>query len=112
MSELRDIIDFESNAHPYSDTREAFKRIKAMSERNELLTIFMEEAAEATVEASKIIRFASETASAVPKMEVEVGDLLCMVDLLAQYGIVNMSEVDKHKAAKREKLKKWSDLNV
>jgi len=79
-------------------------------EKDELLTIFMEECAEATVEASKLIRFGSDTLYDVYKMEVEIGDLLCMVNLLDEYGVINLSEIEKHKEAKREKLKKWSNL--
>ena len=81
-------------------------------EKDEVLTIFMEECAEATVEASKLIRFGSETFADVHKMEVEVGDLLCMIDLLDEYGIINLREVSQHREAKREKLKKWSNLKV
>lgn len=79
-------------------------------EKDELLTIFMEECAEATVEASKLIRFGSETFGGVHKMEVEVGDLLCMIGLLEEYGIIDLQQVDEHKKVKREKLKKWSGL--
>jgi hypothetical protein len=81
-------------------------------EKIELLTIFMEECAEATVEASKLIRFGSETFADVYKMEVEVGDLLCMIDLLDEYGIIDIKEVASHREAKREKLKKWSNLKL
>lgn len=81
-----------------------------MDEKKELLTIFMEECAEATVEASKLIRFGSDTFGDVHKMEVEVGDLLCMIDLLNEYGIINTLEVEVHKRNKREKLKQWSNL--
>ena len=81
-------------------------------EKDELLTIFMEECAEATVEASKLIRFGSETLADVHKMEVEVGDLLCMIDLLDEYGVIDLREVASHREAKREKLKTWSSLKV
>jgi len=81
-------------------------------EKDELLTVFMEECAEAIVEASKLIRFGSETLTEVHKMEVEVGDLMCMVDLLEQYGIIDLEQVATHVAAKREKLKTWSNLRV
>lgn len=76
----------------------------------EALTIFMEECAEATVEASKLIRFGSETFADVHKMEVEVGDLLCMIDMLDECGIIDLKEVALHREAKREKLKQWSNL--
>lgn len=81
-------------------------------EKCEALTIFMEECAEATVEASKLIRFGSETMADVYKMEVEVGDLLCMIDLLDEQGIIDLREVARHREAKREKLKQWSNLTL
>jgi len=81
-------------------------------EKCEALTIFMEECAEATVEASKLIRFGSETMADVHRMEVEVGDLLCMIDMLDECGIIDLKEVASHREAKREKLKHWSNLKV
>jgi len=81
-------------------------------ELTELLIIFMEECNEAAVEASKVIRFGSDTMTHSPTLEREVGDLLCMVDLLKEYNLINTEAVDKAVAEKREKLKKWSDLNV
>jgi len=33
-----------------------------------------------------------------------------MIDLLDQYKLIDLGEVAEHKAAKREKLKRWSDL--
>lgn len=83
-----------------------------IEKKKEALTIFMEECAEATVEASKLIRFGSDTMENVHKLEVEVGDLLCLVDLLEEYNLIDMAEVEDHKIAKREKLKKWSNLDV
>lgn len=80
-------------------------------EKKELLTIFMEECAEATVEASKLIRFGAETFGDVYRMEVEVGDILCMIDLLDEYGLINLLEVEQHKKNKRIKLRQWSKLS-
>lgn len=78
-----------------------------IDEKEELLVIFMEECAEAQVEASKIIRFGSSNA-----INNEVGDLLCMVELLKEYGLIDMGMVNKATKAKREKLKKWSNLKL
>lgn len=83
-----------------------------IEQKRECLTIFMEECAEATVEASKLIRFGSDTMENVHKLEVEIGDLMCMIDLLSEYNLIDIAEVEDHKFAKREKLKKWSSLNV
>lgn len=82
-----------------------------MNEKQELLTIFMEECAEATVEASKLIRFGSETFGEVHRLEIEIGDVLCMINLLEEYGLINMLEVNQHIANKRKKLQRWSDLS-
>ena len=78
----------------------------------ELLVVFMEECNEAAVEASKVIRFGSDTLTNVPTLEREVGDLLCMIELLKEYNLINSEAVDVAVKEKREKLKKWSDLNV
>ena len=80
--------------------------------RKELLTITMEECAEVTIECSKLIRFGSETWAEVHNLEKEVGDLLCMIRLLDEYGLINLDVVEEHVKSKREKLKKWSNLDV
>ena len=86
--------------------------VDARAEKCELLTILMEECAELTVEASKLIRFGSDVdVTLVHKMEVEAGDVMCMINLLADYGIVDLDVVAEHAAAKRIKLKTWSGLN-
>lgn len=83
-----------------------------MNEKQELLTILMEECAEVSIEASKLIRFGTETWAEVHSLEQEVGDLLCMIELLAEYHLISMTEVREAIKAKREKLKKWSNLDV
>ena len=83
----------------------------SIDEKEELLVIFMEEGAEATVEASKIIRFGRNDEE-VGSLSREVGDLLCMIDLLQEYGLINKNELIKNSKSKREKLKKWSNLRI
>jgi hypothetical protein len=80
------------------------------NELKELLVITMEECAEVQLAASKLYRFGSDTAERVHELEVEVGDLMCMIELLDDYNLINMDAVRGHKYFKREKLKKWSDL--
>lgn len=82
-----------------------------IDEKEELLVIFMEECAEASVEASKIIRF-GQNDEEIGSINREVGDLICMINLLEEYGIINRNEINKYTLAKREKLKKWSNLNL
>jgi len=83
----------------------------SVDEKEELLVIFMEECAEATVEASKIIRFGRND-DEIGSLAKEVGDLLCMIDLLEEYGLINKQLLIQYSKSKREKLKKWSNLNL
>ena len=43
-------------------------------------------------------------------LEEEVGDLLCMIELLQEHGIVNSTSVLNANVRKRNKLKKWSSI--
>jgi NTP pyrophosphatase (non-canonical NTP hydrolase) len=80
-------------------------------EVNELLTIFMEECSEGAIEASKHIRFGDEREGCkVIPLENEVGDILCMIDLLCEYELIDIEDALERSKQKREKLKKWSNL--
>ena len=83
----------------------------SIDEKEELLVIFMEECAEASVEASKVIRFGRNDEE-VGSLAREVGDLMCMINLLEEYGLINRNQINQYALAKREKLKKRSNLNV
>lgn len=83
----------------------------SIDEREELLVIFMEECAEASVEASKLIRFGQNDGE-IGSLAREVGDLLCMIDLLEKYGLINRTQINKFANDKKEKLKIWSNLNL
>jgi hypothetical protein len=81
-----------------------------MNYNQELLVILMEECAEVQQEASKLIRFGSETWADVLNFEKEIGDLMCMVALCQEAGLIDEDAVIEAADAKREKLKKWSNL--
>jgi len=83
----------------------------SIDEKEELLVIFMEECAEASVEASKVIRFGRNDEE-VGSLAREVGDLVCMINLLEEYGLINRNQINKYSLDKKEKLKKWSNLNI
>lgn len=83
----------------------------SIDEKEELLVIFMEECAEASVEASKVIRFGRNDEE-IGSLSREVGDLVCMINLLEEYGLINRNQINKYALEKKEKLKKWSNLNV
>ena len=76
--------------------------------KQEILTILMEECAEVTIEASKIIRFDAND----DRLEKEVGDLLCMIDILYKNDMIDMENVLEHIEAKRDKLQHWSNIDV
>jgi len=59
------------------------------------------------VEASKLMRLGTDDLTNFNK---EIGDLVCMVEILHERGFIDEELVDKQTKAKREKLKKWSSL--
>lgn len=82
----------------------------------EILDITQEECAEVIVAISKISRFGidnykpNKPLTNRQHLEEEVGDLLAMVDLLAEFNIVDMDSVNIARIAKIEKLKQWSTI--
>ena len=74
--------------------------------KQELLTIIMEECAEIQVECSKMMRFDADS----KKLEMEVGDLLCMLDIMYKWNMLDWDEIEKQIPRKRKKLEKWSNL--
>ena len=81
-----------------------------MNQKEELLVILMEECAEVQQEASKLIRFGSDCWTDVLHFEKEIGDLLCMINLCHTQGLISEDAIIQAAEAKREKLKKWSNL--
>ena len=74
----------------------------------ELLTITMEECAELIQACSKAIRCLDYYGN--EKLVEEVGDVMCMIDLLHEYDIIGWTDVDERVLEKKKKLKKWSNL--
>ncbi len=87
-----------------------------MNEREkEILVIAQEECAEVIQEISKIFRFGIDNThkSGVKHrdvLEMEVGDLQCMINLLIEHNIVSKNGVDVAVGIKQQKLKKWSKI--
>jgi NTP pyrophosphatase (non-canonical NTP hydrolase) len=82
-----------------------------MDHTNELMTILMEECAELTVASSKIIRFGDSKENLL-RLQEEVGDVMCMLNLLHEYDMVSWVDVDQQADRKYEKLKMFSDLEL
>jgi len=74
----------------------------------ELMTITMEECGELIQECSKAIR--CEHYYDNDKLTEEVGDVMCMINLLHEYDLISWDEVDAKILEKKKKLKKWSEL--
>ena len=82
------------------------------------LDILQEECAEAIVEVSKIRRFGLDSADYNSGMTQthrvsfvkEVGDVLAMVDILLEQGVLTQAELDVAKQNKKDKLRKWSKI--
>jgi hypothetical protein len=82
---------------------------------NEALVILQEECAEVIQEVSKCFRFGIDNLNKDgikhnTVLEKEVADMLCMVDILIDQGILDPARLDTGKIEKQAKLKKWSNL--
>jgi len=82
----------------------------------EALGILQEECAEVIQEVSKIRRFGLDEVSHHTNvshratLEMEVGDLLCLVDYLIEKQILDPTQLGLAKRNKQAKLKKWSKI--
>ena len=81
----------------------------------EALIILQEECAEVIQAASKIYRFGIDNEhksghTQRANLEMEIGDMLALVDILVDNGVVDLNNINKANAAKKEKLKQWSGL--
>ena len=79
-----------------------------MNELEELMVITMEECGELIQACSKAIR--KEKYYDNKKILEEVGDVMCMLQLMHEFDMFSWDDVDKRVEVKREKLSKWSNL--
>jgi NTP pyrophosphatase (non-canonical NTP hydrolase) len=86
------------------------------TQTKEVMDILQEECAEVIQAVSKISRFGLDNYKpGKPKtnrehLEEELGDLITMIDILHSMDIVSWTNIDRAAEAKREKLKKWSNI--
>jgi NTP pyrophosphatase (non-canonical NTP hydrolase) len=83
--------------------------------QREILVITQEECAEVIQEISKIFRFGIDQQHKDgmmhrEKLEQEVGDVLCMINLLTAHGLVRPEAVTQAVENKSTKLKQWSKI--
>lgn len=80
----------------------------------EVMLIAQEECAEVVQAISKCFRFGFNDEynglTNKQRLEEEVGDLLCMLELMQQHGIIDSSKVLEANVRKRLKLKEWSNV--
>ena len=91
-----------------------------MDKLSELLIITMEECGELTQACSKVLRKrdfenrnlkGKKTLGESKKDLVkEVADVLCMIELMKDQGLIEHKDIIEGIEKKREKLKKWSNL--
>ncbi len=80
-----------------------------MDKKIEALIITMEECGELVQACSKVIR-TNQKEEYIRELTKEVGDVMCMIDLLVQNNLVDENDIKLCAKKKREKLKKWSNL--
>jgi NTP pyrophosphatase (non-canonical NTP hydrolase) len=80
----------------------------------EILLICQEECAEVTQAISKVFRFGIDAEyngrTNYQRLTEEVGDLLCMIDLMIDSKIIDGLAVQNAALQKRNKLRQWSDV--
>ena len=79
-----------------------------MTKRQELMTITMEECGELIQACSKSIR--CDEYENNDDLKEERGDVLCMIELIKENGLISQRELDNQVNIKRMKLMKWSKL--
>jgi NTP pyrophosphatase (non-canonical NTP hydrolase) len=82
----------------------------------EIMLIAQEECAEVTQAISKVFRFGiggeHNGATNKQRLEEEVGDLLCMIEMMIENGVIDGNAVAQAGIKKKEKLAKWSNIKV
>ena len=83
--------------------------------QREVLVITQEEAAEVIQEISKIYRFgiddcAKDGITHRKRLETEIGDLLCMIDIMVDNRLIDPTAVELARQAKVTKLRRYSQI--
>jgi len=77
-----------------------------IQEKIELLAIVAEECGELVQECMKIVRFGQDN----DNITKEAGDVMCMIQLLEEKGLVKYEDIEARVKEKRQKLKTFSSL--
>ena len=84
------------------------KKHEMEDQLQELMTITMEECGELIQQCSKAIRCDNYRDN--EKLTEEVGDVMCMLELLHEYDLISWEDVYERVEVKKKKLKRWSNL--
>lgn len=88
--------------------------MKLTEQQKEILLIAQEECAEVTQAISKTFRFGLlekyNDKTNQERLEEEVGDLVCMIELMKDTGIIDPEFVRRASITKRLKLEQWSNI--
>jgi NTP pyrophosphatase (non-canonical NTP hydrolase) len=78
-----------------------------MTKKEELMVITMEECGELIQECSKAIRMKDFDRE---ELKEELSDVMCMLEIIIDYGIITRQELSNLANLKKMKLLKWSKL--
>ena len=79
--------------------------------KQQLLVILMEECGELTQAASKVVRFGFEPEK-MEELAKEAGDVLCMIDLMVEFGWLTQVQLYNRIPIKRNSLNIYSALVI
>jgi len=85
-------------------------KTRTLDHQQQLMAITAEEAGELTQVCMKILRRGEIDQNLRAKLVEEIGDVMCMVDLMHEHDIFSYTDVEDRVEEKRDKLKIWSDL--
>jgi NTP pyrophosphatase (non-canonical NTP hydrolase) len=81
----------------------------------EIMLIAQEECAEVTQAISKVFRFGFDSVyndrTNKERLEEEIGDLMCMLQLMSERGLIDWGIVSLAAGAKKVKLSTWSNID-
>ena len=82
----------------------------------EVMLITQEECAEVTQAISKVFRFGFDSEydgrTNKDRLEEEIGDLMCMLQMMAERDLIDWTRVSLAAGAKKLKLKTWSNIDA
>jgi NTP pyrophosphatase (non-canonical NTP hydrolase) len=81
--------------------------MQKLDEYQELLTITAEECGELIQACAKAMR---KQDIDLENLKDEVGDVMCMIELLQEWDVISWTEIEDRVEYKRNKLKQWSGL--